>query len=508
MNIASIALVVAAVGVNFGWQPSKEDPQAYEVLMQVEPELVGVMAEGRALPIESHVPKEVAPIRNIRVVVGDQKLPRTMIVAKAPAKSALKPTSDRIVRGQEPVEHTANFQADAWGPSSPNRQFDQRGATIGSAPAGATQSNPCTIDNAHNSRSDAGTSVKNSVNSSIDQVNQQFRQSGQDLYNKSKDAASDFGNQLQNISGFSSQPAAPAATAPTATTKSWAAPPLSGSSLSQPPTAPAGPSWSSITTDLAPPRLAPPPLANDVRLASNPTGTRTGAGPAFPPPPTTGAQEQRSLLTTPQGSNREAENDWDSVWGTQPSTTAASNDSDADGMVTVPPRMRTTAASTSPQLPAPPAVAKGTSAAPPFGDRYGNAGQTSPASNSGADAWANFGRPQDNVFNDPRMTAATPATQPPAATTPPNQSFAGQNPLTQPTIGTAPPTTQAAAMGQPGVSPEEVPWKPLLAVSLALAGSIGANFYLGMSYAETRHRYRSLVAKTTHAFEKKAGLAA
>jgi hypothetical protein len=53
-----------------------------------------------------------------------------------------------------------------------------------------------------------------------------------------------------------------------------------------------------------------------------------------------------------------------------------------------------------------------------------------------------------------------------------------------------------------------VPWKPLLAVSLALAASLGANFFLGVSYADARHRYLSLVTKTTHAFQKEAGIAA
>jgi hypothetical protein len=55
---------------------------------------------------------------------------------------------------------------------------------------------------------------------------------------------------------------------------------------------------------------------------------------------------------------------------------------------------------------------------------------------------------------------------------------------------------------------EELPWKPLLAVSLALAASLGANFFLGVSYADARHRYVSLVTKTTHAFQKEAGIAA
>ena len=86
MNVASVALVVAALGVSFGWQPSAEDPQAYEVLMQVEPELVDVLHDGRQIPIESHVPASVTPIRNIRVVVGTDELPRTPIATKSDAK--------------------------------------------------------------------------------------------------------------------------------------------------------------------------------------------------------------------------------------------------------------------------------------------------------------------------------------------------------------------------------------------------------------------------------------
>jgi hypothetical protein len=75
------------------------------------------------------------------------------------------------------------------------------------------------------------------------------------------------------------------------------------------------------------------------------------------------------------------------------------------------------------------------------------------------------------------------------------------------TIGTQPPDTQSTRQTA-GAGADEVPWKPLLAVSLALAGSVGANFFLGMSYADARRRYRSLVAKTTYAFQKEAGIAA
>jgi hypothetical protein len=74
----------------------------------------------------------------------------------------------------------------------------------------------------------------------------------------------------------------------------------------------------------------------------------------------------------------------------------------------------------------------------------------------------------------------------------------------QASIGVAPPTNQQAQQNTPA---QEVPWK-LLFVSIALAGSLGANFFLGWSYAEARHRYLALVAKTTQSFQKAAGLAA
>lgn len=507
MNIASVALVLAAVAVNFGWQPSQEDPQAYEVLMQVEPELVGVMAEGTAVPIESHVPKDVAPIRNIRVVVGKEQLPRTLIATKHAKKSP----SERIVRGQEPIEHTANFQADAWGPSSPSRQFNQRGATIGGAPVAASETNPWTVENAQNSLNNAGNSLRDSATSSIEQVNQQFNQTGQDLYNKTKDAASDFGNQLQSTMGFGSQPTTAATSAAPAGQRYAPAPPLSTTPIgTAQAAAPSAGNWTTINPTLAPPRLTPPPLSNGIRVASNPTAGTTNLGPSFPPPPTVDAAGQRSLLSNSSPSStsnsRESDGQWDSAWGTSASTPAAIGGNDGTGMVPVPPRVRNAAATSSPQMP----PTSTNASAPPLDERYRPVSSSPPANNAGADDWANFGRPQNNVFDDPRLPAAAQSQQPAAASqqNPPNQPFVGQPMPTQPNIGTQPTTLPTAATNPPVATPEEVPWKPLLAVSLALAGSIGANFYLGMSYAEARHRYRTLVAKTTHAFEKKAGLAA
>jgi hypothetical protein len=48
------------------------------------------------------------------------------------------------------------------------------------------------------------------------------------------------------------------------------------------------------------------------------------------------------------------------------------------------------------------------------------------------------------------------------------------------------------------------PWLPLLVVSLSLAGSLGANLFLGWSYLDARQRYRTLVQKTADKFRRAA----
>ena len=53
----------------------------------------------------------------------------------------------------------------------------------------------------------------------------------------------------------------------------------------------------------------------------------------------------------------------------------------------------------------------------------------------------------------------------------------------------------------------DVPWMPLLVVSLSLAGSIGANLFLGWSYMDARQKYRHLVQKTANKFRRAAAAA-
>jgi hypothetical protein len=56
----------------------------------------------------------------------------------------------------------------------------------------------------------------------------------------------------------------------------------------------------------------------------------------------------------------------------------------------------------------------------------------------------------------------------------------------------------------PTPATEQPPWMPLLVVSLSLAGSLGANLFLGWSYLDARQKYRTLVRKTADTFRRKA----
>jgi hypothetical protein len=526
MGIATVALVVAALGVNFGWQPSAEDPQAYEVLMQVEPELVDKMAGGRQIPIESHVPASVAPIRNIRVVVGTDELPRKAIAKN----SATKPSTNLIVRGQEesPLSHTANFQSDdGWSgdqyapTTGGTRQYDQRGASIGVEPIRTAQNDPWTIDSVKQSATDAGNSLRDSFNSGLQQTNQQISDGTQKLINSAQQSGSEFGQQLQDMTGFGGTISTPQAASATSRSSqsSWPAPPPLASPQGISPSATSAatsPGWSSIKPELAPPRLPTPSIPNVTRMASNTPSSRS-AGPSFPPPPAASNQPLHSVLADPATSNSNSGNqDWASVWGTSSTPSSSASGSDVGvGMVPVTPRAGgsfpappTQTATVDPDAarwawPSPTSSATAITAnsnpgAAPVDDRYKTA---SSSSSNAASEWANFPPQQNNSVNHSPSNHA--AAQSPSQVTP---ASILKHPLDigqPPEIG-----VQQLANQQPGPRPEEVPWKPLLAVSLALAGSLGANLFLGWSYAESRHRYLALVAKTTHSFQKAAGLAA
>lgn len=126
-----------------------------------------------------------------------------------------------------------------------------------------------------------------------------------------------------------------------------------------------------------------------------------------------------------------------------------------------------------------------------------NSGTSSPTSvPTAAGAWPGNPAPSGPTATSPSQpTAAAPS---PVATGPPAAPGAAGGPATT-TTATASPSTPPA---------EQQPWLPLVLVSLGLAGSLGANLFLGWSYMESRHRYRVLAQKTADTFQRAKGLAA
>jgi hypothetical protein len=126
------------------------------------------------------------------------------------------------------------------------------------------------------------------------------------------------------------------------------------------------------------------------------------------------------------------------------------------------------------------------------------------------DIWAGFPALQ----GQPAVAVAAPSAgmpspnQPvPSLSAPIHQPNQPQNLVTNhpAAITTASSTLPAPSTNSTG---EQLPWIPLLVVSVSLAGSLAANLFLGWSYADARLRYRNLVRKTTSSFHRAAGAAA
>ena len=72
MSSALLLLLSAwAVLIDYGWQPAGGG--GHEYIIQVQPELIDTF---RAEGFSSEIPSQVQDIRRIRIVVGDEKLPR------------------------------------------------------------------------------------------------------------------------------------------------------------------------------------------------------------------------------------------------------------------------------------------------------------------------------------------------------------------------------------------------------------------------------------------------
>lgn len=95
MEAAALLLLVAGVGgVDFGWQPMPDGSPRYEYLVQIEPEMLESLAEGRSIPIAGDAPDEVHPIARVRVTVGRGALPRQLLAThRKPVDAEAAPDS-------------------------------------------------------------------------------------------------------------------------------------------------------------------------------------------------------------------------------------------------------------------------------------------------------------------------------------------------------------------------------------------------------------------------------
>ncbi len=99
MNTAALIFFALSCGINYGWQPMPDDSQRVEYLVQIEPEMLAVLKSGQTIPITSDVPDGVGPIGRVRIVFGQEDLPRQKLI------TSLKPGSDS--RGVAPAQFTS-----------------------------------------------------------------------------------------------------------------------------------------------------------------------------------------------------------------------------------------------------------------------------------------------------------------------------------------------------------------------------------------------------------------
>lgn len=91
MDGAALLALFAAVG--FGWQPMPDGSERYEYIVQVDEELAATIASGKSIPIVGEVPEGIHPIGRVRLVIGDDALPRERLVTR------LKPVVDASAKG-------------------------------------------------------------------------------------------------------------------------------------------------------------------------------------------------------------------------------------------------------------------------------------------------------------------------------------------------------------------------------------------------------------------------
>jgi len=106
MQSAILFFIASSAGVAVGWQPMPDGSQSYEYVVQLDQDLLATMKQGDPIPISSEVPDDIRPIRRIRIVVGNETLPRQKLVTQFKPWPA-DPPSKGLVETQYVVPNEA-----------------------------------------------------------------------------------------------------------------------------------------------------------------------------------------------------------------------------------------------------------------------------------------------------------------------------------------------------------------------------------------------------------------
>lgn len=556
MNAVTTLFVLVAAGVNYGWQPAGSNSDAYEYVVQVEPELLDALRRGDAVPIESNVPADVGPIRKVRITVGRGDVPRQSLAA---------------------VNHTAYFAGQGtWTPGQTDPSITSQYDRYATQPGGSVSPPPDYLQRAQAAVTESGTTISQGIEAGIEAANQQLSRTGnqlldatrgvsQDISRQAEQWANNPGQQMQAVgnelrSGLErsvqtlgnsfqlpSNPNASTAAQPggantrmqsvvspppwpqangngqqTLAGTSGNTSPLSGSAAATAAPTRTATGWTSIGSNIAAPPLVAP------QLGTVPTGanaqtmmrTATASGPGFPAAASAaGGAGSLSPVANPvnsQGTNP-ADN-WPMAQSASPATISRSgnaatfggNDGGSPGLANSQssgnyPQSQQQGAS---QF-ADPFAGTNTWPEQSSANSVGSVGQGDLANtvNATQPAWV-YGAGQ-SVHNTGSQVG-----QPPTGPYGPGQYTVG-TPNQPGTLGGTMPGTllgdaatdfgRATTLAAQGNQP---PWVPFVVVCLTLVGSLSANLFLGWSYLDARQRYRLLVRKTADTFRRVTGSAA
>jgi len=463
---------------------------------------------------------------------------------------------------EEPVGHSVFYPFQV---SPPPGRYDVSPPAVGPAynryanppggyPGGVAPP-PNVVDRAQEAVSEAGSTLRNTVESGIQKANQQFSRAGNQVLDSTRSVGQGFGEQLQDLGRSTGRQFdytgtnllnATEQTLDTAAEGLRQAGDVLGVSGAAPPPGPIQPT----PIGSGAPPLPPTSATTTAPLWAPPSTTvPTGSGPVFSTPTApSGAAPQPGMarsapgwtglnenVTAPPLSNpppaTPGVNAVNAANSTPPAGGAAPT-GPATGGVAFPdvPTISRDAPPVAPALPSATRSSSGTAGAaargpgsdpfdqpPVLGSPTGlpGAGPSNPAAplagqaRSGDAPIAPAGSADDPWPFGPTPPANVPATSPAGRSTPTGQTLLGNEMAGGQVViagqpAPAAPNAGANADGTAARPSADPPWMPLLLVSLSLVGSLSANLFLGWSYVDARHKYRALVRKTADKFRRAA----